>query len=146
MQIRIWVDANHNVIRVDAQGEKNTELRASLEMWRTTPRTIKTQTSDMFKNLVGKNSDPHPTIVWPDQLLESPGDRIVWCHYNEGKRDPDPYEINMKLQGLGEMMDRMPHPLRGRTVSGAAMAGDGFSARGARNLDGLEWAKAKPSC
>jgi len=128
VRIRIWVDANHNLIRFAAESESDFQLQASLEMWRTVPRTIKTQTSDLFKNLVGKNSDPYPTIVWPDHNLGVADDRIVWCHHDEG-RDPDPYEINMRLQGLGEMMDRMPHPLKGRTF-GAAMEGEGFRREG----------------
>src|ERR1700722_9945701 len=93
----------------------------------------------MFKNLIGKNSDPHLTVIWPDQVLHSDRE-IIWCHHN-GERNPDPYEINMKLQGLGDFVERMPHPLRGR-IFGAAMAGEGFgrvdeltlkSAEGKRN-------------
>jgi hypothetical protein len=124
--LRIWVDANQPVIHVDADGDSPFEMQAALEIWRTEPRTIKTQTSDLFKNLVGKNSDPYPTIVWPDRILPARNNRIIWCHHNE-KRDPDGYEINMKLQGLGEFLDRMPHPLTGRTFGGA-MGGDGLIA------------------
>jgi alpha-L-fucosidase 2 len=122
-RIQIWVDANEPVIRIEVDADQNIQVQASLEIWRTSPRTIKTQTSDMFKNLIGKDSDPHPTVIWPDQVLHGDGE-IIWCHHN-AQRNPDPYEINMKLQGLGDFLERMPHPLRGRTF-GAAMVGDGF--------------------
>lgn len=124
--IRIWVDANQPVVRVEADGGEPFTLQAKLEVWRTEPRTIKTQTSDLFKNLAGKNSDPYPTVIWPDLILPAGKNRIVWCHHNE-KRDPDGYEINMRLQGLDDMLDQMPHPLAGRTF-GAAMQGEGFIA------------------
>jgi alpha-L-fucosidase 2 len=124
VRIRIWVDAKSPVIHIEADGEKPFEMEASLEMWRTEPRAIRTQTSDMFKNLAGKNADPFPTIISPDLVLDGPADAITWCHHNE-KRDPDPYEINMRLQGLGELIGKMPHPLLGRTF-GASMRGEEF--------------------
>ncbi len=87
---------------------------------------IQTQTSDLFKNLAGKNADPYPTIVSPDHVLPAEGNRITWCHHNES-REHDGFAINLKLQGLGELIEQMPHPLLGRTF-GASMGGDGFIA------------------
>src|SRR5580704_1281937 len=118
IRIRIWVDANHPIVRIEADSDVPFEMEALLQMWRTSPRTTQTQTSDMFKNLAGKNSDPHPTIVGPDQILNGPPNTVTWCHHNV-KRDPDPYEINLKLQGLGHMLVQMPHPLLGRTFGGS---------------------------
>src|SRR5206468_636323 len=118
--IRIWVDANQPVIHVEIDSRSPIEMRATLEMWRTSERTIKTQTGDLFRELSGK--DPYPTVVSPDRILSQQPGRIVWCHHNE-KREHDGYEINMRLQGLGDFLDRMPHPLLGRTF-GAAMESD----------------------
>jgi hypothetical protein len=117
VRILVWADANEPVLYIDAESDSAFELRANLEMWRTEPRTIKTQTGDLFKRLDGP--DPHPTVVSPDHLLEETDRRVVWCHHNE-PREHDGFEINLKLQGLGEMLERMPHPLRGRTF-GAVM-------------------------
>ena len=117
VRFRIWVDANLPVIRVEADADAPFEMQACLEMWRTENRAITTQTGDLFKRLGAP--DPYPTIVSPDRVLQDDDTRIVWCHHNE-PREHDGYEINLKLQGLGEMIDRMPHPLRGRTF-GAAM-------------------------
>lgn len=122
-RVRVFVDANHPTIVIEADGEP-VELSAKLEMWRNEPYTIKTQTGDLFKQL-GK-PDPFPTIVSPDQVLDSP-DRVMWCHHN-GPREHDGYEINLRLQGLGEMLDRLTHPLLGRTF-GASMQGEGFVRR-----------------
>ncbi|HEV2293096.1 MAG TPA: DUF5703 domain-containing protein [Tepidisphaeraceae bacterium] len=132
IRVRVWVDANQPVIHIEADGLSAFEIDASLEMWRTEPRAIKTQTSDLFKQL-GK-PDPYPTVVSPDRLLPEQ-DRIVWCHHNE-PREHDGYEINMRLQGLGGLLDQMPHPLLGRTF-GAAMEGEGFRCAGERALKSI---------
>ncbi|HEY7088793.1 MAG TPA: DUF5703 domain-containing protein, partial [Tepidisphaeraceae bacterium] len=118
---RIWVDANQPVIRIEIDSATPVAVEAKLEMWRTKPYEIKTQTGDIFKNLTGK--DLYPTIVSPDHVL-SRDNRVIWCHHNE-HREQDGYEINMRLQGLGGMIGQMPHPLLGRTF-GAAMEGKGF--------------------
>jgi hypothetical protein len=119
VQLRIWVDASQPVIRIEAQGDRAFDLRASLEIWRTQDRAIKTQTSDLFKQL--GRPDPYPTVISADRIVNASDGRIIWCHHNE-RREQDGYEINMRLQGLGGFLDQIPHPLRGRTF-GAAMIG-----------------------
>ncbi|HEY1923160.1 MAG TPA: DUF5703 domain-containing protein, partial [Tepidisphaeraceae bacterium] len=131
-RLRIWVDANHPAIHIEASSQVPIEIEAALEMWRTEPRQIQTQTSDMFKNLAGKNSDPYPTIVWPDRLINDQSHSITWCHHNE-KRVPDPFEVNLRLQGLAAMQERMLHPLLGRTF-GATMLGPDFIRTGPQTL------------
>jgi alpha-L-fucosidase 2 len=121
--IRVWVDANNPIVQIEALSDTQVEIEAQLEMWRKAPYTIKTQTSDLFKNLAGKNSDPHPTVVSADHVVWEGRDRIVWCHHNE-PRENDGYEINMRLQGLGDLLERMPHPLFGRTFGGAIVGKD----------------------
>lgn len=120
---RLRVDAHRPVLLLEVDANEAVEVVATAEMWRTAPRPMKTQTGDLFKNLVGKNSDPHPTIVWPDDWA-SAGDRVAWCHHNR-TLEHDGYEINLRLQGLGAAIGARPHPLEGRTF-GAAMAGVGW--------------------
>lgn len=122
--VRVWVDANHPTASINVANSVPTTIEASVEHWRREPRTIKTQTGDIFKNLTGK--DLYPTEITPDHILPHSNDRLWWCHHNE-RRDDDGYEINMRLQGLDGMLDQMPHPLRGRTF-GASLGGDGFDA------------------
>jgi hypothetical protein len=116
-RVIIWVDANHPVLRVEIDSDVPIEARATVEMWRTEPRTIKTQTGDLFRDLSGK--DPYPTIVSPDNVLVDEPDRVVWCHHND-KREHDGFDINLRLQGLGSFLEEMKHPLLARTF-GAAM-------------------------
>ncbi|MEO7157696.1 MAG: DUF5703 domain-containing protein, partial [Vicinamibacterales bacterium] len=122
--LSIWVDADHPMARIELTSSVPTTVEATVEIWRREPRTIKTQTGDVFKNMTGK--DLYPTVITPDHILPHSADRLWWCHHNE-PREADGYEINMRLQGLGGMLDQLPHPLRGRTF-GASLGGAGFVA------------------
>jgi hypothetical protein len=126
VRLTVWADANAPVIYVDAESDEPFEIAASLEMWRTEPRTIKTQTGDLFKRLGA--ADPYPTVVSPDHLLQDDADRAVWCHYNE-PREHDGFKINMRLQGLGGFLEHMRHPLRGRVFGGAILRSPGRNTR-----------------
>jgi len=129
---RLWVDANQPVIRVETRGEKPFSQQVLLETWRTEERVMTdTQVSDMFKNLYGP--DPYPTILFPDTVVSGLKDRLLVYHHNR-KPANDPYEINMKLQGMGAYLKEIPHPLLGRTF-GMAIQGPGFVAADACTLD-----------
>lgn len=127
----ISCDADAPRARVNIQCSSPIGVTVKLECWRTAPRTIKTQTGDIFKNLVGKNSDPYPTVISPDHIL-SRDNALIWCHRNK-EPENDGYAINMKLQGLGDEITKSPHPLLHRTF-GAKVSGDGFVLNGTDEL------------
>lgn len=127
----ISCDFGAPLMRVNVQSSSPIGVNVKLECWRTEPRTIKTQTGDIFKNLVGKNSDPFPTVISPDHIL-SRDNALIWCHRNEA-RENDGYAISMKLQGLGDEIGKSPHPLLHRTF-GAKVSGDGFVLNGNAEL------------
>jgi hypothetical protein len=79
--LRIWVDANHPVIHVEENGSRPVSLKASLEVWRTTP--------------VGK--------LGADTVLPSQGDQITWFHHNGPGSDPHvlDWTFGASLQGAG---------------------------------------------
>lgn len=120
--LKIWADAQAPVVWVEIDSSTSLSCQVTLECWRNRPRTIKTQTGDLFKNLAGP--DPYPTIVGPDLFLDDP-DSILCCHHNVS-RDPDPYVLNMKLQGLDSLVSSLPHPLKARTF-GTCVSAEGFS-------------------
>jgi hypothetical protein len=122
-RISMWVDANRPIVHVVVNATKPIDVEVSLENWRQAPTTVKTQTGDIFKNLTGP--DPAPTVVRPDQIVDGQKDRIVWFHHNKWQ-EHDGFEMNMRLQGLGEMLPRISHPLRGR-IFGASVVGDHFT-------------------
>ena len=123
----LWVDANRPAVHIEVQSPEPIHVQSRLELWRTEALTVKTQTSDIFKNLTGP--DPYPTIVGADRMLTDRAlGRVMWCHHNE-PREHDGYDINMRLQGLGDLLPTMPHPLRGRHVR-RGDAGGGHVQRG----------------
>jgi hypothetical protein len=124
--LRLWVDANHPVIHLEAQGKRAFELRASLESWRTRQRLLDQEEvaySDPFYH------SGQPTIQYPDTILDGQKDRVVWYHHNAHSAWP----ATMKLQGLATLMARAVDPLLDRTF-GAAIVGEGMASDGATAL------------
>lgn len=137
--MRLWVDANQPVIRVQTHAEQPVLQQALLETWRNEQSVMtNTQVSDMFKNLTGP--DPYPTILFPDTIVQGQKDRLLWYHHNI-KPENDPYEINLRIQGMLDYMKVIPHPLLGRTF-GASIQGPGFTAADARTLNASEARKS----
>lgn len=93
ISMKVWVDANHPVIRVSMNSQKEVEVTTSSELWRTTPTTIKPETGDPL------NKTTIPTVVEPDTLLKDQKGRIGWYHHNKKSFGPD---MTMKKQGLAD--------------------------------------------
>lgn len=130
--MRLWVDANQPVIRVQTHSDQPVSQQVLLETWRNEQSVLtNTQTSDMFKNLYGP--DPYPTVLFPDTIAQGEKNRLLWYHHNI-KPENDPYEINLKLQGMQDYQKVIPHPLLGRTF-GASIQGPGFTAADAKTLN-----------
>ena len=133
--LRLWVDANQPVIRIQTHSDQPVTQQVLLETWRNEQNVLtNTMVSDMFKNLYGP--DPYPTLLFPDTIVQGEKDRLLWYHHNI-KPENDPYEINLKLQGMQDYMKMIPHPLLGRTF-GASIQGPGFTAADARTLNATE--------
>lgn len=113
--LRVWVDANHPVIHVDATGDRTTTATASLELWRTERYTLPSlESSDVL------NEDPKhtPTIVEPDTVITRLTDRVGWYHHNIKSVGP---EIHAKIQGMTgyERDDPLLHRTFGAVVTAA---------------------------
>ncbi len=108
----VFVDANHPVICVEAQGRRQFDIRVSLEVWRKEKRTL--HEKELF-SAYGMNEGPHPVVVYSDTILDEKSGRIVWFHRNEESA----YPLTMKLQGLASLLTRFPDPLLNRTFGGA---------------------------
>lgn len=133
--LRLWVDANQPVIRVQTHSEQPVSQQVLLETWRNQQSVLaNTMVSDMFKNLYGQ--DPYPTLLFPDIIVQGQKDRLLWYHHNL-KPENDPYEINLALQGMQDYGKAIPHPLLGRTF-GASIQGPGFTAADAKTLNATE--------
>ncbi len=124
--LRVWVDANHPVIHVEADGKQAFALEASLEVWRTADRKLEGQ--ELF-SAYGMNGAPHPTVEHPDTIVPPAADRVVWYHRNPSSIWPE----CMKLEGMEAWTKQAPDPLLNRTFGGA-MWGQGLVSQGPATL------------
>jgi len=122
--VRVWVDANRAVIRVECDGPQPFDVTARTEVWRTEKRLFGEQEWSSCWHMKGVDEGNRPKeiqcYITPDTVVEG-GERVVWYHRNEYSVWP----IGMKLQGLESAMANMKDPLLNRTF-GAAMCGKGF--------------------
>jgi len=129
--LRVWVDANQPVVRVEADGKEAFDIRVQFETWRTHRRELKGREQhsvDQYAHSRGTN--PHPYFVEPDVIVVAGKDRLVWYHRNERSIWAD----NLKLQALGHLTRTMSDPLLGRTFGGC-IKGEGLIAADAQTLD-----------
>jgi len=103
--LRVWVDANQPVIRVEAEGEKPFNIQASLEVWRTS------EFADDERALTGS---PEPVISYPDRVLPAKNNRVIWYHRNESSC----YPVTLANQHLEKLLTKYPEPLMHLTFGG----------------------------
>ena len=128
VDLRIWVDANHPVIHIEAEGASNFEIRVDLEVWRTSRREI-TDATEAEGAYTFHDNKKDPLIVEPDTVVPGRKDRIVWYHRNERSV----WELTMKSQFLDELIPSLKDPLLHRTF-GAAITGAGLVSAGDASL------------
>lgn len=125
--VRIWVDANQPVVRIEAENEITFEIEASLEVWRNKKRVLQGSELDSAYGLYDR---PGPVVVYPDTVLSGQKNRIVWFHRNENSAWPE----NMELQGLKNNTDQNNDPLLHRTFGGVIQS-DGLVTKDSATLE-----------
>jgi alpha-L-fucosidase 2 len=117
--IRLWVDANHPVIRVEVDSKKPVKAVASVEMWRTERFELPSlEVSDVMLDRKAANEKHLPVFVEPDSLLKDQSGRIGWFHHNAKSVGP---EISGAVQGLTGF--KRQYPLLHRTFGAVVTAG-----------------------
>jgi len=112
--LRVWVDANRPVIRIEAEAQKQFNIEAKLEVWRTAERELKGAEANSARGLTRNNQSEYPIIVYPDVVVPTRGDSILWYHRNAKSC----YPITLKNQHLAELLAKYPDPLMNRTFGG----------------------------
>jgi len=121
LTLKLWVDAFHPVIHVDAQGESTFALTASVELWRTEAYELPSiEVSDVHLHRGIPGNQHAPTVVEPDTVLPNLPNRIGWYHHNVKSVGP---ELTMRQQGLSSY--EMADPLLHRTFGAIVTADDG---------------------
>ena len=114
-RIRVWVDANHPVVQVDALSLNGQPLAATatVELW----RKEKKPCNPGYLNFAGQ------AFSWPDTVLKAAPKQIGWYHRNAAS----PWRDNLKLQKLDAVAETEQDPILGRTF-GAILRGENFVA------------------
>lgn len=125
--VRLWVDANHPVIHVTADGNVPSSATASVELWRTERYELPSiECSDVNLDRSKPQQKHAPTIVEPDTVIANLAGRIGWYHHNVKSVGPAEHAKTQGMTGY-----KRPDPLLGRTF-GAVITADG-----GRRLDDL---------
>ena len=80
--LKVWVDANHPVVRVQVSSSQPLHLKATLDPWRTEP--------SVYKN----------TSVSADIVKVLDNKRIAWYHRNEATKGMNENLLNLTFGGL----------------------------------------------
>jgi len=126
-EVDFWVDANHPVVQVDAKSTKPFGATATLELWRKDKRELKGREAHSAGGF------PGTPFVWPDTVVPSAADRIIWYHHNSASH----WQANLKTQALQGAILTHTDPILHRTF-GALMEGDGFIAASDTRLETKE--------
>lgn len=118
--VRLWADANHPVVHVQANLAYKGRMVAVLDPWRKMQSPDKCNVQADGEVMSGDK----PARLKPDVLFAASNDRIAWCHFNTDSY----YPYTLKQQHLESLISQFRDPLYHRCF-GAVMTGRGMIAR-----------------
>jgi hypothetical protein len=125
--MRIWIDANHPAIHIQAHTVHPVAVRVSLETWR------KNQTLQQGKNEIAgmlQLGGPHyPVHFAADTILPAAPHSIAWYHFNTQSI----YPTVLQQQHLASLLHKFPDPLLHRCF-GALITGTRLNSTNSRTL------------
>ena len=124
--IRLWVDANRPVVRVEIDARRPIEARVALELWRLTERDREDRENMCA---AGLRTPEEKERVYPDTVASAAGDAVIWYHRNRTSC----WAATLEHQDMAAWKAQGRDPLLNRTF-GAAMSGDGLVKDGDRGL------------
>jgi alpha-L-fucosidase 2 len=116
--LRLWVDANYPVIRLEVDSEQPCNMTVQLDPWRTAPREL---TERERFSAYGLMESPAPVVVEADTVVGGEEDRLLWFHRN----DKSLWAEGLRLQHMGHWIATAPDPLMARSFGGLVQ-GDGL--------------------
>jgi len=125
VSLRLWVDANQPVVRIEVNSSQPLNAVCKLELWRTTKHTMGEREMESAYGLNSYpdrgNVNPNPVITHPDTILDVPDHVIAWVHRNTASIWAD----TLRHQGMGQWVKEGIDPLLNRTFGGV-IKGDGM--------------------
>ncbi len=115
--IRLWVDANAPVTRIDIKADRKFSVKVSNDNMRGENVMINSFNSDSFRGLAGS---PVPVSEAADIIIPET-ESVIWAHRNE----TSPYNTILEKQNVGELISKYEDPYLHRTF-GAEISGYGL--------------------
>lgn len=116
-KIKIWIDANQSVIRVETESDQKISVACTTELMRLVPFTLLSGDDPVASSFRGLMDSPVRPSEDADVLMKKP-DRIQWYHRNKSSF----YETILTRQNVAELIGKYPDPYLNRTF-GAAIKG-----------------------
>ena len=113
VELDLWVDANHPVVNVDIDSQREIAATARIELWRTEPSALP---SVEVGDILFKDPQNRKTVVEPDTILSGRTRDIGWYHRNIKSVGP---ELTAELQGTAgyERDDPLLHRTFGAIIT-----------------------------
>ena len=112
LTLRLWVDAERPVVRVEVESRTEREATASVELWRISREPIPSaEVSDLFQDRSRPGQLHRQVFVEPDTVIDPLPKSIGWYHHASAESDA---AATIAVQGLGPCFEGEPDPLRDR--------------------------------
>ena len=125
--VRIWIDANHPAIHIEAHTDHPAVLQVSLETWRKNQSLQEASAEKAGMRELA--SDDYPVQFHADTILPAAPHSIAWYHFNE----QSVYPTVLKQQHLQSLIGKFPEPLLHRCF-GALITGTGLASKDNKTL------------
>lgn len=126
VNLRIWIDANQPVIRIEASGQQNFTMSCSNEIWRSSIQPLNSTNSGSF---YGVESAPTTPSESADVPVTNLADRLVWYHQNASSY----FNTLFKAENLNGYASSYSDPWTNR-IFGATVLATNFSVVNSQEL------------
>ena len=104
--IRVWVDANHPALHIEAHLADPASLQAGLEIWRTNACPLSAPSPE--RGGLFEFGDQSPALAFePDLILPADSHSLTWCHFNQASV----YPVVFQQEHLEAFLSKYPDPL-----------------------------------
>jgi hypothetical protein len=134
--IRLWVDSDQPVVRVEAESAAPVSCRAEVELWRLRERPLVAQEDYGYGDGKSPQAQAYKLTVLPDAVATSAAPRVAWYHRNTRSL----YPVCLEVQHLDALKGQFADPLLNHTF-GASLRGVDMVRDGAKALKSAKPAK-----
>jgi hypothetical protein len=126
--IRLWVDSDQPVVRVEAESAVPVSCRAELELWRLRERPLDPEEDYGYGGGKNAKAQAYNLVVLPDVVVTSAAPQVAWYHRNTRSLYPVCLEVQHLEALKGQFADPLLNHTFGASLRGADMVRDGAKA------------------